>query len=171
MKSFFITARCLFTIGLLSLTTACSGADDGDGDGGGDPSSGGSSSTGSGGSAPTAGSTGSGGGSTGVTTCGSFNCEAGQHCNNAVCVNGCLTDANCGPNQSCQDIDTISAIGTCKNNPTAPTKDCDALCQKAAACGDTSGDCMQLCTAASAACVACLNDSNCGEGCEETCDL
>jgi hypothetical protein len=163
MNSLVPTLHSFFLFGMISLATVACGGDGGDGDG--DDGAGGTSSSGGSGSGNT-GNT----GNVGNTTCGASNCEAGQHCNNGVCVNGCLTDANCGSNQSCQDIDDVTSTGTCRNNPTAPMKDCDALCQKAQACNDpNAADCYQLCDAASAECVACLIDSNCGEGCDDAC--
>jgi hypothetical protein len=148
--------RLSFNLLVLScaLGVIACGSDDnrGDGSGGASNESGGSGNAGNGG---------------GNTTCGASRCEPGQHCNNGICVAGCLTDANCGNAQQCADIDGDTKIGTCKS---APTKDCDALCEKAVACSDPDADqCMTLCEAASAACVSCLVDSNCGEGCDAVC--
>jgi hypothetical protein len=106
----------------------------------------------------------------GVTACGISNCSAGQYCNNGLCLNGCLTKANCGTDQGCEDIDSDSKVGTCKNKVTTPAKDCNAFCDKSFACMDPDFvQCMQVCTAASAACIACINDSNCGAGCDDVC--
>jgi hypothetical protein len=107
-------------------------------------------------------------------SCGLQNCETGQHCYNMVCLDGCLSDNNCGSNQTCQDIDTDSHVGTCRTKPTTTNKDCTSFCAKAQACflegNDINpGNCMQACTAASKACVSCVNDSNCGQGCDDAC--
>jgi hypothetical protein len=99
-------------------------------------------------------------------------CEAGQHCNNGLCVNGCLTAANCLASQTCEDVDSFTNIGTCRDAPVAPTKDCEAFCAKAMACFDPEVViCDQKCAALSAACVGCVNDSNCGAGCDELCEM
>lgn len=153
-----------FSIGLMTLLLACSS---GSGDGGG----GGTAGSGGGGAAGGAGATGgSGGGGGGTSTCGSSQCQAGQHCFNTVCINGCLTAQNCTSNQNCEDIDPLTSIGTCKDKPVAPTKDCNALCNKMQACMDPDWViCSDICTAASAECVTCYVASNCGEGCDDTC--
>lgn len=113
-------------------------------------------------------------GSFGTTSCGAQNCEAGQYCYNMLCVNGCLSDKNCATNQTCEAIDPETHVGACQNRAAQPTKDCNAFCSKAQACFLQGNDvnptnCMQACTAASAACVSCVNDSNCGQGCEGAC--
>jgi hypothetical protein len=151
--------RVLSVACVLGLVACGSDSDD---DGGG---SGGSGSGGSG----SGGSSGSGGGD-GSTTCGVQNCAAGQHCQTLVCVNGCLTDDNCASNQTCADIDDMTHIGTCRNQ--AAAKDCDAFCEKSEACGDPdTAQCQQQCEGFSAECVSCVNDSNCGQGCEAACML
>lgn len=132
---------------------AC-GSDDGD-PGSGDDGSGGSGNTGN-----------TGNTSDGTSVCGTGKCEAGQYCDNGFCENGCLTAANCGSGQECVDIDPVFKVGTCKS---APMKDCNAVCEKAAACGEPTDQCMAFCTAASSACISCLADSNCGQGCDSVC--
>jgi hypothetical protein len=133
---------------------------------------------GSGGASGMAGASGAGGAGgggaegDGRTMCVITTCEAGQHCNNGVCINGCLTMANCLGSQTCEDIDSLTQIGTCRERPVAAMKDCQAFCVKALACMDPDvALCDQLCTGLSAACVSCVIDSNCGEGCDEICDL
>ncbi len=167
MNSLFSMIRGVCFLGFVSITlAACSGAGADDGSDGSSSSGAATSSAGT----SSAGTSSSSGGSTGTTTCGAQQCEAGQHCENLLCVNGCLTDSNCASNQTCQDINADTSIGTCKNNATTPTKDCNALCEKAQACQDpNAAQCMQLCTAASAECVQCLINSNCGEGCDGVC--
>jgi hypothetical protein len=163
----FSSPRSIASSLLLSSVVVLGACGSDDGDGGGGESGGG---TDSGGSSSMAG-TGPSGGDTMQPACGISRCEIGQHCNNGLCINGCLSDANCGAEQACQDIDTETKLGTCENLPMAPVKDCDALCDKALACMDpTVVMCMEICTAASAVCVACLIDSNCGAGCEDECD-
>lgn len=139
-----------------------SGDGDGDGDGSGDGDGDGS-------------GDGDGDGDRGSTTCGISTCESGQHCNNGLCVNGCLTAENCSSDQTCEDIDDFSKIGTCKSAPTQPDpveKDCTAFCAKMEACREPEAEyCQDACTALSSACVTCYNDSNCGDGCEAVCDL
>jgi hypothetical protein len=144
-----------------ALVLAACGSDDGEGS----ESSGGGTGGGGNGSAAS-----SNGGGTPQPTCGVSTCEVGQHCNNLLCVDGCLTDANCGAEQTCADIDADTKIGTCRNAPVAPMKDCDALCEKAEACMDPLAPmCMDLCVAASAACVTCLVESNCDGDCDAHC--
>jgi hypothetical protein len=119
-----------------------------------------------------AGAGGAGGGGGGESMCGISTCEAGQHCNNGICVNGCLTTANCLQSQTCEDIEPLAQIGTCRDKPVAPTKDCEAFCDKALACMDPDvAMCAQLCAGLSAACVSCVINSNCGMGCDEPCEL
>lgn len=150
----------------LSLSfAACSSNSDSDDDSAGSGAQGGSGATG-----------GSGTGGSGATgsdaTCGVSHCETGQHCNNGVCVDGCLSDANCATNQSCADIDADTHIGTCRNDAMTPPKDCQAFCDKAVACGDPEAAmCDQKCAGLSSECVACVNDSNCGAGCDGVCAL
>lgn len=104
------------------------------------------------------------------STCGASHCDVGQHCFNGVCIDGCLTDANCAATQRCEDVNADTKIGTCKAAPVAPAKDCDAFCRKAQACQDPEAAlCMQKCEGYSAECVACVNDSNCGDGCDGVC--
>lgn len=155
----------------LCLLPAC-GSDDGDSkeDGGsnagGNASTGGSAASNGGSGNPTA-------GSSNANACGIQNCNAGQYCANGICMNGCLTDTNCGSGQTCRDIEAETKVGTCRNqDPEPPAKDCDAFCDKALACQDPEWvQCMQICTGLSAACVACVNDSNCGAGCDSVCEL
>lgn len=159
-------------VGVLSLSSSSCGSDEGGETAGTGAMAG--SGNGSGGTSNSGGSSNGGsssnGGGNGTTNCGAFNCQAGQYCSNGVCVNGCLTDANCGANQTCQDIDDVTSQGTCRN--TTPTKDCDAFCSKAETCQAPDADmCMQICDAMSSACVACVIDSNCGTGCDAECEL
>lgn len=113
---------------------------------------------------------GMGGAGGGVSACGIMQCQAGQHCFNGVCVNGCLTSDNCASGQTCEDINPDTSIGTCRNRPVAPVKDCDAFCMKAFACQDPEAIfCMDQCIGLSAECVACVVASNCGAGCEAQC--
>jgi hypothetical protein len=150
--------------GVLWLSTPACGSD-----GGGETGAGGSGNN-SGGTSNAGTSNNSSGGGDGTTSCGVTTCQAGQYCNNGVCVNGCLTDANCGPNQSCQDIDDVTSQGTCRNTTNTPAKDCNAFCAKAVACNAPEADqCMQVCEAISAECAACVIDSNCGTGCDAEC--
>jgi hypothetical protein len=126
----------------------------------------------SGGGSGSGGASGSGAAGAGDTPCGVSRCEAGQHCNNGLCVDGCLSDSNCASNQRCEDIDDLSHIGTCRNVATAPAKDCQTFCAKAAACMDPEAAlCEQKCAGLSSECVACVNDSNCGAGCDAVCAL
>jgi hypothetical protein len=119
------------------------------------------------------GNTGTAGGNPdqGFTDCGVQRCQPGQHCNNLVCVNGCASDVNCASGQTCQDIDADLRTGTCQGSSVPPpTKDCDAYCAKAAACqSPTVSMCEQECAGFSSECVACVVDSNCGDGCETLC--
>jgi hypothetical protein len=155
---------------VLALAVAC-GSDAGDCGGTGGASCGGQSSGGSGGTGGIAGTSGAPAtGGAGARTCGESTCEAGQHCFNGICVNGCLTDDDCNTNQSCQDIDTVTSIGACKDKPVVPTKDCQAFCSKALACQDPDAAlCTQRCAGESAECVACVVSSNCGIGCDSLC--
>jgi hypothetical protein len=149
-----LSVACVFGL------AACGSDADDDGGSGGTSGSGGSGSGASGGT----------GGGDGTTTCGVQNCTVGQHCQNLVCVNGCLTDDHCGSNQTCAEIDDVTHIGTCRNMTAA--KDCEAFCEKSEACGDPNvAQCQQQCDGFSADCVACVNDSNCGEGCDAICML
>jgi len=116
---------------------------------------------------------GKGGLDTGFTECGEFTCQPGQHCDNFVCLDGCLSNVNCAADQSCAEIDSASKLGTCQNEPGSssgpgPDKDCAAFCDKATACGAPE-QCQQICDAASSECVSCVIDSNCGQGCESLC--
>lgn len=130
----------------------------------------GSDTGGEGGSGSGAGGSGAG---QGYVKCGDLTCNPGQHCFNIICESGCQSNDNCAANQTCEDIDDFSHVGTCKNGSTPPTKDCDAFCAKAAACGQTitPAQCQQACAAFSAECVTCVNDSNCGVGCDAVCGL
>lgn len=136
------------------------------------PGSGGTS-AGSGGGGPGSGGTSAGNEGGGQSACGLFQCEAGQHCSNGACVNGCLTDGNCAAKQRCEDIDTTINVGTCRNVTQTPAKDCDAFCAKAVACNAPDADsCQQICAALSSACVVCASDANCSSSdCDEVCDL
>lgn len=130
----------------------------GSGNGSGNGSGSGSGSASSGGSS----------GHKGETQCGGVTCQPGQYCDNIACLNGCLSGNNCGENQSCKDIDPMTHVGTCQDDPAA--KDCDTYCQKSMACGGPIGIlCQMECDASSTACVSCVNDSNCGQGCEGVC--
>jgi hypothetical protein len=141
------------------------------GQGGVGGASGQSGSGGAAGQAGVGGASGQGGvGGDGTTVCGAGQCEAGQHCFNGICINGCLTDNNCNSNQSCQDINPNTSVGTCRNRPMMATKDCDAFCMKAFACQDPEAIfCMDQCIGLSAECVTCVVASNCGAGCESMC--
>jgi hypothetical protein len=158
---------------LLALALMLSGAacgEDSSNGGGTSGMAGTSGAGGAGGAGGMAGASGAGGG--GQTLCGIQTCEAGQHCNNGVCVNGCLTAANCLQGQTCEDIDSLSQIGTCRAAAVAPMKDCQAFCDKALACMDPDvALCEQQCTGLSAECVSCVIDSNCGVGCDAVCEL
>lgn len=107
----------------------------------------------------------------GFTECGDLTCQPGQHCSNLLCLDGCLSNVNCAADQTCTDIDSASKLGTCQNDEgPGPGKDCDTFCEKSGACnGPTGEQCQQVCDAASSECVACVNDSNCGQGCESVC--
>lgn len=171
----FNLVRCLglsAAVALALTLSACGSDDSGNEKSGSSGSSSGGSGSSSGGSGTsTGGSASSSAGTVGKTSCGLSTCEAGQYCDNGLCLNGCLTDANCGANQSCTDIDADTKVGTCKNQVVAPAKDCDAFCRKSLACMDPDFVmCMQVCEGSSGACVACVNDSNCGEGCETVCN-
>lgn len=150
-------------LGVLSLAASGCGSDSGDGSGGG---SGGGTGNNSGGTNS------SGGGGNGTSQCGDQTCQAGQYCFNGICVNGCLTSANCLPTQTCEDIDEFSGEGTCKDKPATPTKDCDAFCEKAVVCQAPEADmCMQICAAISTQCANCVIDSNCSAGCDDECEF
>jgi hypothetical protein len=172
MGNFSTRFRFVTLLAPLCLLPAC-GSDDGDSKEGGGSNAGGSAS--SGGSATTSGGSGNptAGTSSSTNTCGLQSCSAGQYCANGICMNGCLTDTNCGSGQTCRDIDAETKVGTCRNqDPEPPAKDCNAFCDKALACQDPEWvQCMQVCTGLSAACVACVNDSNCGAGCDSVCEL
>jgi len=151
----------IVAFGLMAVA-ACGGDGDDNGDGNGDGDTGGE----GGGDGDS--------GRSGTTSCGIQNCESGQHCYNMVCVDGCLSDNNCASNQACEDADPDTHIGTCRTKTTQASKDCEAFCSKAQACFLEGNDvnpanCMQTCKAASASCVACVNDSNCGQGCDSAC--
>lgn len=107
----------------------------------------------------------------GFTTCGELTCQPGQHCLNLICQAGCQSNVNCADDQTCEDIDDNSHVGTCRSGEKAPPeKDCATFCAKAEACNAPNLDqCPQICEAASSECVACMNDSNCGAGCESVC--
>lgn len=149
---------CGVLTGIMVLAACGDDGDDGNDEGGDGDSSGG----------------GGGKGEGGTTTCGLQTCESGQYCSNMICLDGCLSDKNCASNQTCEDMNEDTHVGTCRNKPQQATKDCDAFCDKAEACFLEGNDvnaanCMQACKAASAACVSCVNDSNCGQGCDDVC--
>lgn len=76
----------------------------------------------------------------GFTQCGTFTCQPGQSCQNFACIPGCQSNVNCASDQTCEDIDSGSHIGTCQNksNPmTMPMTDsvCKTTCDKLVSCG------------------------------------
>ncbi len=87
----------------------------------------------------------------GFTECGDFTCQPGQHCDNWVCIDGCLSNVNCTADAACQDIDQGSKLGTCNaaepepEPEPDPEKDCATFCEKATACGAPDG-CQQIAT-------------------------
>ncbi len=116
--------------------------------------------------------------SNGVTACGNFGgspkqCIAGQYCSDqtlSTCDLGCLSDVNCASNQQCDKTGAGGQIGGCHNK--VPTeKDCVTFVSKCKACNTTLTDqqCQQMCTGVSAACVSCINTSNCGTACTSLC--
>jgi hypothetical protein len=134
---------------LIAGATGCGGDDSGDGPGPGSSSGGSSSTTG-------------GSERTGVTECGIQQCSAGQHCDNLICQNGCLSDDNCAANQTCAK-EGGENIGSCQNTTTtAPGKDCDAFVTLCSNCGESPGNCQSICDYESNACIECvLNTGGC----------
>ena len=120
---------------------------------------------------PGAGSHDDGSTKAGFTKCGAVECQPGQFCYNILCQTGCQSNVNCAADQTCSDIDGTTHVGTCQNTaPPPPTKDCAAFCEKSKVCNVPNIEiCPQLCEAASSECVACVIDSNCGQGCESLC--
>lgn len=166
----------LACLGMASLLFVACGSDDSDpvpagqgqgGSGQGGSGQGGSGQAGTGGTAP----------SNGITPCGNFpdqqpkSCIAGQYCEDEIfskCSDGCLSDTNCTSAQMC--VKTGTNVGSCQAKPAG--KDCAAYIAKCNACGGTPQECsQQACDALSADCVACIVDSNCGQGCESKCGL
>jgi hypothetical protein len=117
---------------------------------------------GAGGSMASGGSTGSGGEpQAGFTNCGEQQCQPGQSCFNFVCVSGCASSVNCLANQTCENVDDVSHVGTCTDG--APAKDCDAFISKCQACGGGEECSPVACEGYSAECVECLISSNCDD--------
>jgi hypothetical protein len=139
--------------------TACGGSESTDGAGGGG-SSGNNTST-------------SSGGSNGTTPCGAVDgspkqCIAGQYCKDetlSICDNGCLSNSNCASDQQCMK-DSGANVGSCQGTA---TKDCATFITKCQACQGGSSCTQAFCDAASAECITCVNNSNCGQGCDSAC--
>jgi hypothetical protein len=105
-------------------------------------------------------------------------CQAGQYCADpvlAMCENGCLSNANCLPNQICEKQPGID-VGTCQNMAAeGPTE--QEFCDKLLACdpAGTMEQCSMFYAGTNETCHQCIVDGNCGDinlgSCGDACGL
>jgi len=105
-------------------------------------------------------------------------CQAGQYCQDSVlgmCTNGCLSNANCAADQTCEKVGGANE-GTCQNvGGGGPTE--AEFCEKLLVC-DPSGtmeQCSTIYKGTNEGCHTCVVDGNCGDinngSCDAACGL
>jgi hypothetical protein len=112
-------------------------------------------------------------------------CQAGQYCADATfsdCVLGCLSNANCADDQSCEKEpdDFGGDVGTCVNDPTpgtggnggmggggtTATPECQAFCDKIGECDGfplPQDECNDFCAVTTEECQVCIAAASCAD--------
>jgi len=158
-------STALTLLALLALPSACTD----DADDTGNDETGGNSGDGDG----------DGGDGDGITDCtppgvtDPVECAAGQYCSDpvlAICENGCLSNANCLSDQTCEK-DSGQDVGSCQNKAgDGPTE--EEFCDKLLTCdpSGTEAQCSMVYAATNQTCHECIVDGNCGDINDGSCD-